>query len=106
LNALLDDLVLLAKIQAGPLQPKPIALRTVIEQTIVIIPRSGGLSSPKHVAFQDGLPKTWECAYSRKAKDMGTTSWREQSDRALHAGDLVNLRNTRRAPIFGARLLC
>ena len=36
LNALLDDLVLLAKIEAGTLrlQPEPIALRTVIEQAI------------------------------------------------------------------------
>ena len=36
LNALLDDLVLLAKIEAGMLrlQPEPIALRTVIEQAI------------------------------------------------------------------------
>ena len=40
LNALLDDLVLLAKIEAGTLrlQPEPIALRTVIEQAIDQLP--------------------------------------------------------------------
>jgi two-component system, OmpR family, sensor histidine kinase KdpD len=40
LNDLLDDLVLLAKIQAGTLrlQPEPIALHTVIEQAIAQLP--------------------------------------------------------------------
>jgi len=40
LNGLLDDLVLLAKIQAGVLrlQPEPIVLRTVIGQTINQLP--------------------------------------------------------------------
>ena len=40
LNALLDDLVLLAKIEAGTLrlQPEPIALSTVIEQAIDQLP--------------------------------------------------------------------
>jgi signal transduction histidine kinase len=46
LNDLLDDLVLLAKIQAGTLrlQPEPIALHTVIERAIAQLPPDHALA--------------------------------------------------------------